>query len=59
MTDISMCTNKDCPLRMKCFRYTAIPDPYWQSFCGFIPDESGNCEMFWDNKGTKINKGVK
>ena len=44
---------------MKCYRYTAIPDPYWQSYCCFIPDESGKCETFWDNKGTKINKDVK
>lgn len=59
MPDISMCTNKNCPLRMNCFRYTAIPDMYWQSYCMFVPDQKGKCDVFWDNKGTKINKGVK
>jgi len=32
MPDISMCTNDNCPLRKKCYRYTAIPFETWQSY---------------------------
>lgn len=32
MADITMCENKTCPLRAICYRATAKPDPYWQSF---------------------------
>lgn len=58
MPDISMCLNKNCPLRMKCYRYTAIPDD-WQSFCGFAPDQTGKCDYFWDNAGKRINPLLK
>ena len=27
MPDITMCINKECPLRMKCYRFTAVPTP--------------------------------
>ena len=49
--DITKCGNDNCPLRMRCYRYTAIPDMYWQSFAHFEPDQSGKCGDFWDNTG--------
>lgn len=48
MPDITMCENKKCPLRNKCYRATATPDPYWQSFCVF-EYKGGKCDNFWDN----------
>jgi hypothetical protein len=47
MTDISKCLNKDCPLKEKCYRWTA-PASYYQSYADFKPDENGECEDFYD-----------
>ena len=43
MADITMCDNKECKNAHKCYRFKAIPDPYWQSFCTF---KEKNCKMF-------------
>lgn len=49
MPDISMCANKNCYVKEKCYRYTAVPNPYWQSVATFDYDDSqGSC--FIDNK---------
>lgn len=51
--DITMCQNHNCPLKMRCYRYTAKPDPHWQSYFMVNPlkVEKGiaKCEYFWDN----------
>lgn len=52
MPDITMCINKTCPLREKCYRATAFPDLHWQSFAEYTP-EDGKCEYFWDNTGRR------
>lgn len=44
MPDISMCTDKDCPQREKCFRYRAEPNDY-QSYSAFKYD--GGCDYFY------------
>ena len=36
MPDITMCSNKTCPLRMKCYRFLAKPSPR-QSYSHFQP----------------------
>lgn len=36
MSDITKCTGIDCPLREKCYRYTA-PEGNWQSYFSEIP----------------------
>lgn len=57
MPDISMCDNKQCPLRFKCYRFTATPNPYRQSFGNFEYDEKKEkCEYFWDNKEYRNEK---
>ncbi len=48
MPDISMCSNKQCPLANRCYRGIAIPNPYRQSYTEF--DHIG-CEYFIDVKG--------
>lgn len=57
MPDITMCENKDCPLKQSCYRYTAIPSRY-QSYANFAPDLlSGKCEDFWPiQRWDKTNK---
>lgn len=58
MPDISMCANKDCPLKENCYRFTAKPSEY-QSYVEFqIDDESGECSGFWDNFGYKKEEDV-
>jgi hypothetical protein len=37
MPDISMCMNETCPLRKGCYRFTATPDEYRQSYAMFEP----------------------
>ena len=38
MPDISMCKNTTCPLRKDCYRFTAIPTPYRQSYSFYKPE---------------------
>lgn len=58
MPDISMCANKDCPLKENCYRFTAKPSEY-QSYAEFqIDDESGECSGFWDNFRYKKEEDV-
>jgi hypothetical protein len=50
MPDITMCVNKACPLKEGCYRFTAKPDPYRQSYAMFEPkmvfyDRDGYSEM--------------
>lgn len=50
MPDISKCANENCPSKMKCFRYTAKPNEYRQSYADFSPNEGEDrCEYFWNN----------
>jgi hypothetical protein len=35
MPDISMCENISCPLKESCYRYTATPDEYRQTYGEF------------------------
>jgi hypothetical protein len=48
MPDISMCSNKDCPLANRCYRSIAIPNPNWQSYAEF---DQVYCEYFIDVRG--------
>jgi hypothetical protein len=56
MPDISMCSNSTCPLREQCYRFTAVPNEYRQSYGTFKPEIKGDkveCKHFIDNK--KVN----
>lgn len=49
MPDISMCQNNDCPLRESCYRFTATPDKYMQSYSDFeftIKDGITECNNY-------------
>lgn len=57
MPDLTMCCNCDCPYRDKCYRYRAVPDEFWQSYCLFEPyerimkptmDKVLECDHFWE-----------
>ena len=54
MPDITMCVNKTCPVRGKCYRYMAIPSSHnRQSYAMFKPDDTGECEAFWTKPRVK------
>jgi hypothetical protein len=44
-----MCEGKNCPLREKCYRYTATPSKYRQSYFVTPPydKEKQECEYLW------------
>lgn len=50
MTDISMCLGVDCPIKEKCYRFKAVPNPYRQTY--LVQDEligdykNGKCTEF-------------
>lgn len=50
MPDISMCRHQTCPLRGKCYRWRAVPNPFRQSYSGFQPkmrdDNCQGCDHF-------------
>lgn len=52
MADITMCRNAGCPMKNKCYRYTATPDMYRQSWFGGELKE-GKCKYFWLDEKAK------
>ena len=56
MADISMCTSVDCPSRFVCYRFTAKPNAFQQSYLFPEPkllSDSVCCILFWDNRSNK------
>ena len=56
MSDISKCLNDDCPLKDKCWRFTAPANSLWQSYGSFqyeIIENKIKCDGFWNNKEYK------
>lgn len=49
MADIAKCVGKNCKVKKSCYRFTAIPSEYWQSY--ITPQvKDGKCDMYWKNK---------
>ena len=40
-----MCENRECDLRLQCYRYMAEPDDLMQSYAQFYP-RGGYCDWF-------------
>lgn len=54
MADISMCADAECPSRVHCYRFRAIPNEYRQSYMDF-KHEGERCEAYsstsgWDDR---------
>jgi hypothetical protein len=49
MADISMCEGQGCPLKEKCYRFTAPKNEHWQAVFVFVPynEELKECDMFY------------
>ena len=59
MPDITMCEGTDCPLKERCYRFTAKPSDYQSYFVkppGRKVEELFDCEYFWGEKQEDIFK---
>jgi len=45
--DITMCRGTNCPYKESCYRYTAKPSEFIQSWFMKPPIEDGKCDMYW------------
>ena len=54
MPDISMCKNDKCKFKEDCYRFTAKPSEFMQSYAEFnCKDKVAIDTWFWSNKNTK------
>ena len=49
MADISMCMGGDCPLKQRCYRFTAESDGSEQTYFVTVPWDptAENCRFYW------------
>lgn len=63
MADITMCEDKECPFKETCYRFTATPSEYRQSYFKNSPYNSYNlnCEDYWPNNlvNKELNNKIK
>lgn len=45
-----MCKGTNCPAKESCYRYTAKPNEFMQSWFMEPPIKDGKCEMYWEIK---------
>ena len=59
MADITMCSGQDCPMKERCYRFTA-PKNSWRQSYFFNPPikEDKTCDHFWDNQEYTL-EGIK
>ena len=49
MPDITMCNGIGCNIKERCYRHTAKPTPFMQSYFIDSPIKKDNyCEYFWE-----------
>jgi len=53
MSDITCCQGEWCPMKEKCYRYTARKDEYMQTYFTEPPIKDWQCEYFWDTEDKK------
>lgn len=51
--DITMCMGTNCPYKETCYRYTAKPSEFWQSWFMEPPIENGKCDYYWGENQLK------
>ena len=61
MADITKCSNEDCIMKQKCYRYTAPSSIYWQAVAKFVPKrnhiDNFKCDLFWEND-KRVSKNI-
>lgn len=58
MADICMCKGTNCPVKEKCYRFTAWADEY-QTYFVDAPIKDGKCEMYWGDNAENIFNELK
>lgn len=56
MPDITMCVNRKCPKKRKCYRHEAIPSQMRQSFAEFKGDSTDHCFIPMHYTGVRRRK---
>ena len=62
MADITTCSGKDCKIKDKCYRFTAVRCEFydtWKNPPFEIKDNVFTCEMFWGDESESIYKSIK
>ena len=54
MPDITMCLGTKCPYKESCYRFTAKPSEYMQSYFMKPPIKDGKCEMYWGDNAQSV-----
>ena len=58
MSDITMCPGTDCPVKEKCYRFTAPKSEFMQSYFfeapGKTEDDKFTCDMYWGENNELI-----
>ena len=61
--DGTMCTGEGCPVKEKCYRFTAPTSEFMQSYFFKPPfeikDDVITCEMYWGDQANAIWKQLK
>ena len=59
MPDITMCSGEGCPVKEFCYRFTAKPNEYRQSYFVEPPIKDGKCDHYWGDQQESILKQLK
>jgi hypothetical protein len=51
MADITKCSNDECNIKDKCYRYTAPDNDEWQSYATFKLRPNGGCDYMTNSFG--------
>ena len=54
MPDITMCPGTECPHKKTCYRFTANPSEYRQSYFVTAPIKEGKCEYYWGKNAQSV-----
>lgn len=59
MPDITMCSGEGCPAKDLCYRYTAKPNQYRQSYFIDPPYKDDECDHFWGENREQVWNSLK
>ena len=48
MPDITMCEGEGCDVKNTCYRFTAKPSKFMQSYFTATPIKDEGCEYYWN-----------
>lgn len=59
MADITKCEGGDCPLKERCYRYTAEADELHQSYFVEVPYNGTDCDHYWGPNAETVWADIK